>query len=319
MVDSVSLFCLVYGQPFARAFPVNVSRGDTIGGFKKFFIIKKPNDFKGIDARFSISGKEGKLGPAKKIGKLFLTEPPEDRVHIIIKVSGQKKRAGSPLNEDFASRVKRLKVAQTTPSPAQPSTYEPIQQDLKEKILDDRLQDNNIAPVSLLYDGFGQFLDIAAGGTDSMCGFYKRRERWLYLLNKIFVARKDSSHHALAAASVGSGVEGHSSRLEGGLDRWRMPGLGITVIGSDVKFYVVLSLDTQIRLVSLTPALSCIHSASEGARILKEIPHQLFMGEFNGIRFPGVSKLLRWQNTHTKSDDFLEFQIKSQLGDPQRS
>lgn len=42
-----------------------------------------------------------------------------------------------------------------------------------------------------------------------------------------------------------------------------MPGLGITIVGSDVRFYAVLSLGTQFRLVNLTPALSSIRSASE--------------------------------------------------------
>ena len=39
-----------------------------------------------------------------------------------------------------------------------------MQKDPKEKILDDRpREDDDIPPASLLYDGFGQFLDIFAG------------------------------------------------------------------------------------------------------------------------------------------------------------
>jgi hypothetical protein len=33
--------------------------------------------------------------------------------------------------------------------------------------------------------------------------------------------------------------------------------------GPDIKFYAILCLGTQYRLASLTPALSCIYSASE--------------------------------------------------------
>ena len=108
-------------------------------------------------------------------------------------------------------------------------------------------------------------------------------------------------------------------------------------LGPDVKFYAMLSLNAQFRLVSLTPALSCIYSASEGrdrdalyraftaasvlqARILKDLPHhQRPIGAFNDMRLPGVSKLLRWQNTDTESDNYLEFQIEEQLVEGQRN
>jgi hypothetical protein len=67
------------------------------------------------------------------------------------------------------SRVKRTKVLQIAPSQfARSSNYESLQNDLREKILDDRpREDENIPPVSLLYEGFGQFLDIVAGSTDA--------------------------------------------------------------------------------------------------------------------------------------------------------
>ena len=90
-----------------------------------------------------------------------------------------------------------------------------MQKDPKEKILDDRpREDDDIPPASLLYDGFGQFLDIFAGDanvesfsdvkaselqfaidefTQLMCGFFetedKRKETGLVPLNKIFAAR----------------------------------------------------------------------------------------------------------------------------------
>lgn len=45
---------------------------------------------------------------------------------------------------------------------------------------------------------------------------------------------------------------------------WRVPAVGISIVGPDVKFYGILSLGTKFRLVGLTPAFSCIHSSSEG-------------------------------------------------------
>jgi hypothetical protein len=208
-------------------------------------------------------------------------------------------RAGSPLDDDFLTRVKRTKVVQVAPSLlAHPATYESLQGDPKERILDDRPQeDKDIPPISLLYDGFGQFLDIAAGRTDvkgfndvkalelqsavdefaqSMCGLFenedKRREEGLRLLNKIFAARKDCPYPLRLAAALGcvatdayfhsddgmphlvydfrDPCTGNSAipqvRLVGyfahsfaravedrakGLDGWRVPALGITVVG----------------------------------------------------------------------------------------
>jgi len=76
----------------------------------------------------------------------------------------------------------------------------------------------------------------------------------------------------------------------------------------------MLSLGAQFRLVGLTPASSCICSASEGrdrdalyractaasalqARILKDLPHcQRPMGASNDMCLPGVSELLGWQH-----------------------
>ncbi|TFK76225.1 hypothetical protein BDN72DRAFT_830767 [Pluteus cervinus] len=118
---------------------------------------------------------------------------------------------------------------------------------------------------------------------------------------------------------------------------WRLPGLGIAVVGLDVKFYAMLSLDTQFRLVSLTPALSCIPSASEGrdrsalyrafaaasilqARILQDATHhQLPLGEPYDARLPYVSKLRRWSKTDPESNDFLEFEIQKHYPDTQPS
>ena len=98
--------------------------------------------------------------------------------------------------------------------------------------------------------------------------------------------------------------------------------------GPDIKFYAVLSLGDQFRLVSLTPALSCIPSASEGgdrntlyraftaalvlqARILKDGAfYQSFTGDCGRIHLPRVSKLLKRQSPGSKPDDSLEFQIQ---------
>ncbi|KAF8330667.1 hypothetical protein F5887DRAFT_1287113 [Amanita rubescens] len=46
--------------------------------------------------------------------------------------------------------------------------------------------------------------------------------------------------------------------------RWRVPCLGLTIIGCKLEFYAIVAIDHRFRLVSLTPTLSCIQSASDG-------------------------------------------------------
>jgi len=46
----------------------------------------------------------------------------------------------------------------------QPHTYEKLQREPSQRILDDRpTPDDDMPPISLLYDGFGSFLDITNG------------------------------------------------------------------------------------------------------------------------------------------------------------
>jgi hypothetical protein len=128
--------------------------------------------------------------------------------------------------EALVSRVKRQKVLGMGPSSlALSKNYERLQKSPQEKILDDRPEDDDIPPISLLYEGFGEFLDIVAGSTDclhsinismlesavdefadSICQFFEnedsRRKRGLQLINKIFSA---SNHHSpsITASSIG--------------------------------------------------------------------------------------------------------------------
>jgi len=210
----------------------------------------------------------------------------------------RKKREATPLNEGTDTRIKRSKPVRFAPSSlGQTGIYQPMQKDPQEKILDDRpKEDNNIPPISLLYDGFGRFLDIFAGDTNVegvndvkvselqfavdefaqlMCGFfdveYQMRDKGLTALNKIFAARKDGSGPTLAVGAIGSVMtDGHYTGPHGvvtmisefknditgiatipevelvgyfahsfseeldkhsRVDGWRVPGLGITIVG----------------------------------------------------------------------------------------
>ena len=157
--------------------------------------------------------------------------------------SAKRARGQSP-TETIFERLKRTKLATTSPSTAaQPSIYENNQNTPSEKILDDRPeQDADIPPVPLLYDGFGEFQDIVDGVTDvpglskvdmaelykavddfaqKMCRFYEnedqRRDAALPTLNRIFSARSGTPIPSLHASAIGSvTTDGHNVGKHGG-------------------------------------------------------------------------------------------------------
>ena len=124
---------------------------------------------------------------------------------------------------------------------AAPSSYEELQKDLKNRILDDRPSPDDVPPISLMYEGFGQFLDIFLGETDVeglravntfelqravdgfsqlMCRFHlwemNKREVGLVALNRIFSARTDGQSFALLPAAIGSArTDGHCEIADG--------------------------------------------------------------------------------------------------------
>ncbi|TEB27973.1 hypothetical protein FA13DRAFT_1736172 [Coprinellus micaceus] len=207
---------------------------------------------------------------------------------------------------------------------ARASHYKILQADPFQKILDDRPSpDADIAPLGLLYHGFGRFEDVIACPkatlveqftpavdkfADAMSSFYPsedgRRTAGLPLLNAIFAIRAEKTIPLLFAAAIRSGrLDGHSvdrhgmvntvvefknelaeissiphveavayvahahTRVDGAkhlFEGWRVPCLGITIVGFEVRFYAIIVLGLQYRVVSLTPALSCLQSASSG-------------------------------------------------------
>ncbi len=129
-------------------------------------------------------------------------------------------------------RLKQSKLANTAPSLiAQPSEYCSLQGRLSERIFDDCPErDDDLPPISLIYDGFGSFLDIFLGRldvpglsdidfrelqvhidtfADSMCRFYTteddRRDAGIRHLNSIFATwTGDTTIPHLQPAAIGS-------------------------------------------------------------------------------------------------------------------
>lgn len=130
----------------------------------------------------------------------------------------------------------------------------------------------------------------------------QRREKGLEHLRAIFSARRGTTIPRISAGAIGSAISdghsvanngtsaivvefknspaeisalpqvqvvGHVAHLDVALEKeaylqWRVPCLGLTIVGCDITFYAVLAIDHQIRLVSLTPTISCVQSAFDG-------------------------------------------------------
>ncbi|KAI6006859.1 hypothetical protein EDD15DRAFT_2514757 [Pisolithus albus] len=200
-----------------------------------------------------------------------------------------------------------------------------------------------------------------------------RREAVLPYLNRIFKARRGIEIpplHAPAIGSVRSGVHNDAPHGTGtmvvvfrnslaGIDAipeveltgyvahlnvkgihrklylgWRVPCLGLIIVGHMLQFYAVIAVDRRFKLVSLTSMYSCIETAFDGrdrkslylaftaasvlqAQLLHDI-EKLFNNPPSELPirkrgFPAVSKLRKYP----PSDDHLHFEIQSFLEDRQ--
>lgn len=111
----------------------------------------------------------------------FFENLPSNKVHVIVLLpngealhidlfrdsrtsSVKQKRARSP-SLSLRSRLKKTKLGTEAPSRlGQPSVYWTMQADPAQRLLDDRPSpDASIAPIALLYAGFGRFDDIVTG------------------------------------------------------------------------------------------------------------------------------------------------------------
>ena len=101
---SITLLCLVKGNTLANAFSVKISREEPISELKKAIKAEKQNDFAGVDAdKLRLWKKEipddqddllsnltlndgDELLATKKISKYFPDSPPEEHIHVIVKL-----------------------------------------------------------------------------------------------------------------------------------------------------------------------------------------------------------------------------------------
>ncbi|KAJ3505993.1 hypothetical protein NLJ89_g7119 [Agrocybe chaxingu] len=94
--------------------------------------------------------------------KMFKTDP-EGRLVVIFSPASRKR----PLDALF-ELAKKAKLTKLTPSDAsKPTTYQDMQHDDLQRVLDDRPSpDLDIPPAALLYSGFGHFIDVLNGSDD---------------------------------------------------------------------------------------------------------------------------------------------------------
>src|SRR5947209_4935788 len=101
---SITLLCLVKENTLANAFSVKISREEPISELKKAIKAEKQNDFAGVDAdrlklwKVSIPGdhddqlrnlilqNSDELLAIRKISKYFPDSPPEEHIHVIVKL-----------------------------------------------------------------------------------------------------------------------------------------------------------------------------------------------------------------------------------------
>ena len=104
MSDFATLFCLAYGEPSGRAFPVKIERGESVGVLKELFKEEKKPALDHIPADaldlWQVAIPEGdnegfknfvledskKLCPMREISSMFGGDPPRGHIHIIVKV-----------------------------------------------------------------------------------------------------------------------------------------------------------------------------------------------------------------------------------------
>src|SRR5688572_12158534 len=101
---SITLLCLVKGNKTSNAFAVDIDREKLVSHLKKVIKAEKQNDFAGIDAdklklwKVTIPGDQDEqlknliledsdeLLAIRKISKYFPDSPPEEHIHVIVKL-----------------------------------------------------------------------------------------------------------------------------------------------------------------------------------------------------------------------------------------
>ncbi|KAH8999519.1 hypothetical protein EDB92DRAFT_1941159 [Lactarius akahatsu] len=307
------LWCIIEGED--DTFPVTVPPEDTVYDLKVQVLAAcdAMDPFRGLYARNLKLTKERQRLPdfssntnylisSTLISAVWPTKPLQGHISVFVHLPsrttlGKRRLAHNGSSDDF-DFVRDSKVLTFAPSElGKPGKYKSLQGNSDQRILDDRPEADQVPPASLLYHGFGRFMDSF---TDKGIRVESRRVNGLDALGVIL------GRELTAAAIGGVYFDGHycgphkavtcvvefknelvdinsmpmieltgyvarsrkqSSDYQSGplFKGWNVPSLGLTVVGPYVTFYGVIFLGrSQWRLVPLTPTLSCVESACEG-------------------------------------------------------
>ena len=101
---SITLLCLVKGNTLANAFPVDIDKDQLVGHLKKVIKAEQPQTFANVDPKdlkvwkvtipddqddllSNLTLNDGdELLATKKISKYFPDSPPEEHIHVIVKL-----------------------------------------------------------------------------------------------------------------------------------------------------------------------------------------------------------------------------------------
>ncbi|KAH9007198.1 hypothetical protein EDB86DRAFT_64410 [Lactarius hatsudake] len=299
------LWCSIEGDD--QTFPITVTPEDTVHNLKIQVLAECETFFRGVDAMDlkltkidfiegaseipDFSSNRDYLKSSALISAVWPTKPLQG--HISETTLGKRPLAHDSSSDDF-DFARDSKILTFAPSElGKPGKYKSLQGDSNQRILDDRPEADQVSPASLLYHGFGHFMDSFTHKgipvNEEQRGLERRVDEFAVEMTKFYPDEEsrrvkgldvlgDVLGRELTAAAIGSVyTDGHycgphkaatqSLNYQSGplFNGWNVPSLGLTVVGPYVTFYGVIFLGrSQWRLVPLTPTLSCMASACEG-------------------------------------------------------
>ncbi|KAH6905113.1 protein kinase subdomain-containing protein PKL/ccin9 [Coprinopsis sp. MPI-PUGE-AT-0042] len=162
--EKITLNCLISGDPFSAAFPVNIAIASTIDDLKTAIgespssPSRSPKSFNLFKASPGLDAPHDEpLSLTQCVCDIFKRQPKRTEAHILIVPSSTRKRAGS---ETTHERIKRTRLATIAPSRVgKLSFYRDLQCDSEERLYDDRPEPDDLPPLELLSRPFGVFVD----------------------------------------------------------------------------------------------------------------------------------------------------------------
>ncbi|KAI9449640.1 hypothetical protein BJY52DRAFT_1192413 [Lactarius psammicola] len=121
----------------------------------------RPNQTDLSSFRPSTKDTDSSLYPTRTISDVWPTKPLKAHLSVFVHLPSQTAIGKRPLADDSLDIVREAKIFKFAPSQmGWPSTYKPLQKESGQRmILDDRPTADPLPPASLLYHGFGRFMD----------------------------------------------------------------------------------------------------------------------------------------------------------------